>query len=286
MPLTLTLSNYTPNRLRRLCRRLLQGEPTYMLPGERLTIHDVHSNYLPAHRSVREHAHSFYEAHIVFNGEGALLFPRPLQVEVGTAFLLPPDTPHAWETKEQALQSFVIWFAREEPPGSHLQMRWANLPGLLWLLQVILLEVQASEPGWHDRVSALLSAILSRILAFTAETHEVTAITDDDSQLVAQIDRFLWDNLGRPLTVADVAAHAGMSERNLYRRFRELTGQTLVQRLLSLRIQRAQTLLEESDATLSEIGQQVGFPDPAYFCRVFKQHMRTTPHQYRLYMRP
>ena len=286
MPLSLTLSSYTPNLLRRLCRRLMQGEPGYVLPGEHITIHDVHSNYVPAHRSVQEHAHSFYEAQIIFTGEGSLFFPRALSVQQGTALLLPPEMPHAWVMQEKAVQSFVIWFSREEPPGAHLQMRWAILPGLLWLLQVILLEVQASEPGWHDRVSALLSAILSRVLAFTSETQEVIAITDDDSQLVTLIDNFLWDNLARPLTVTDVAAHVGMSERNLYRRFREMTGSTLIQRLLSLRIQRAQTLLEESDTTLTEIGQQVGFHDPAYFCRVFKQHTRTTPNQYRLYMRP
>lgn len=286
MPLTLTLSEYTPNRLRRLCRKLMQGEPTYLLPGERLIVHDVHTNLIPAERTVSEHMHSFYEAHIVFAGEAVVTTPRPLSVSAGTAFLLPPGTAHVWETREQAVRSFVIWFSREELPAARLQMRWAHLPGVLWLLQVILLEVQASEPGWPDRVSALLSAILSRVLAFTADTHEVIAVTEDDTQLVATIERFLWDNLARPLAVADMAAHVGMSERNLYRRFRELTGQTLVQRLLDLRIQRAQTLLEEGDATLAEVGSQVGIPDPAYFCRVFKQRTRMTPKQYRLYMRP
>jgi len=286
VPLTLTLSEYTPNRLRRLCRKLMQGEPQYMLLGERLTVHDVHSNLIPAERTVSEHMHSFYEAHIVFAGEAVVATPRPLPVSAGTALLLPPGTPHAWETRDQAVQSFVIWFSRDETPASHLQMRWAHLPGLLWVLQVILFEVQASEPGWPDRVSALLSAILSRILAFTTDTHEVIAITEDDTQLVTLIERYLWDNLARPLSVADVAAHVGMSERNLYRRFRELTGQTLVQRLLNLRIQRAQTLLEEGDAALAEIGTRVGMPGPAYFCRVFKGRMRMTPQQYRLYMRP
>jgi len=53
---------------------------------------------------------------------------------------------------------------------------------------------------------------------------------------VTTIDRFQWDNLDRPPAVADMAAHIGMSERNLYRRFHELTGQTLVQRQLDLRI--------------------------------------------------
>lgn len=286
MSFTISLPSYTPNRLRRLCRKLMPGEPKYVLPGERLIIHDVHSNLIPAERSVSEHMHSFYEAHIVFAGEAVVSTPRPLLVSAGTAFLLPPGTPHEWETREEAVQSFVIWFSREEPPAAHPQMRWAHLPGLLWVLQVILFEAQAREPGWPDRVSALLSAILSRILAFTADTREVVAVTEDDTQLVTLIERYLWDNLSRSLAVADVAAHVGMSERNLYRRFRELTGQTLVQRLLDLRIQRAQTLLEEGDAALAEIGRQVGIPDPAYFCRIFKQRTRMTPRQYRLYMRP
>jgi len=286
VPPTLTLSEYTPNRLRRLCRKLMQGEPAYVLPGERLTVLDVHSNMIPAERAVSEHTHSFYEAHIVFAGEAVVGTPRPLTVSAGTALLLPPGTPHAWETREEAVQSFVIWFSREESPASRVQLCWAHLPGLLWLLQVILLEVQASEPGWPDRVSALLSAILSRILAFTTETREVIAVTEDDTQLVALVERYLWDSLARPLAVADVAAHVGMSERTLYRRFRELTGQTLVQRLLDLRIQRAQTLLEEGDAALAEIGTHVGMPDPAYFCRVFKGRTSMTPLQYRLYMRP
>ncbi len=285
MPLEPALASYTPNRLRRLCRRLMQTTPAYLLPDERLTIQDVHSNLLPAGRSIAGHTHSFYEAHIVFSGEAVVSAPRPLQVNTGSALLLSPQTSHSWETREQPMQSFVIWFHREVTPAE-APLRWAYLPGLLWVLQLILLEVQGGEAGWHDRGSALLSSALSRILAFSANTRPVIAVTEDDMQLVPLIDHFLWDNLGRSLTVAAVAAHVGMSERNLYRRFHALTGQTIMQRLLALRIQRAQTLLEESDASLADIGLRVGISDPAYFCRCFKQRTGTTPHQYRLYMRP
>jgi len=258
--------------------------PAISIAGDALALLDVHTNWIAPGRAIAEHAHSFSEAHIVLDGRATLATPEVRQVGTGAILLLGPNTPHAWETADDALLSFVLWFNLEGAAPA-VPLRWAMSNHLLWVVRWLLAEVQEGAPGWHERVQAFLTVLLSRVLTLTRGADGPTPDAEADRHLEALVHHFLWDNLHRPLTVAEVAAHVGMSERNLYRKFRALTGETLMRRLLRLRIQRAQTLLEESDAPLPDIGQQVGIPDPAYFCRCFKRHTGSTPHRYRVYMR-
>ncbi|HEY3417578.1 MAG TPA: AraC family transcriptional regulator [Armatimonadota bacterium] len=276
---------FGPNRLRRLCRRLMLTKPAISLPGERLVLHDLHTNWIPRGRTIPEHSHSFYEAHIVLSGQSTLTAPQRRVITTAQILLIEPQTPHGWETPDDAVTSFVLWFNLERSFPDRSPLRWGNAPTLLWVVHLLLAEVQENLTGWNDRAAAYLSVLFSRILAFSRNPEFHMEEMEPNTQLEANIHRFLWDNLERPLTVAEVAAHVGMSERTLHRKYHELTGQTVIQRLHKLRIQRAQTLLEESEASLADIGQQVGIPDPAYFCRCFKQQTGMAPHQYRKYMR-
>lgn len=274
---------FSQNRLRRLCRKVMSTVPAISIAGDALAVRDVHTNWIAAGRSIAEHAHSFYEAHIVLDGRAVLATPERRQVTTGTILLLSPHTPHAWETGDEALLSFVLWFNLERVQPD-LPLRWALSNHLLWVVRWLLAEVQEGAPGWHERVQAFLTVLLSRMLTLTRGADGPTPDAEADSHLEALIHGFLWDNLHRPLTVAEVAAHVGMSERNFYRKFHAMTGHTLMQRLQHLRIQRAQTLLEESDAPLKDIAQQVGFADDAYFCRCFKRYTGNSPHRYRMTM--
>src|SRR5215212_9665655 len=66
-------------------------------------------------------------------------------------------------------------------------------------------------------------------------------------------------NLGPPLTVADMARYARMSERTFARRFRELTGTTPLRWVLKQRILAAQRRLESSEDPVERIAQDCGF---------------------------
>ncbi|MBA8824704.1 transcriptional regulator GlxA family with amidase domain [Saccharopolyspora lacisalsi] len=91
----------------------------------------------------------------------------------------------------------------------------------------------------------------------------------------------LQDDLGRDLTLADIAAHAGTSTRTLIRRFREQTGTTPLQRLHHARIRRAQHLLEATRHSVERIGTQGGFGSPTAFRDRFKKATDVSPHTYR-----
>ena len=92
---------------------------------------------------------------------------------------------------------------------------------------------------------------------------------------------WLQDNLGRDLTLADIAARAGTSTRTLIRRFREQTGTTPLQWLHRARIRQAQHLLETTPHSVERIGAQVGFGSPTAFRDRFKRTTGVSPHTYR-----
>jgi transcriptional regulator GlxA family with amidase domain len=92
---------------------------------------------------------------------------------------------------------------------------------------------------------------------------------------------WLRANLGRELTLADIAAQAGTSTRTLIRRFREQTGTTPLQWLHRARIRQAQHLLETTGHSVERIGSQVGFGSPTAFRDRFKRTTGVSPQAYR-----
>lgn len=102
---------------------------------------------------------------------------------------------------------------------------------------------------------------------------------------VAATTRWMEANLRHPLTLDDIAAHAGLGVRNLTRRFRTETGLTPLQYLLRTRIQRAQWLLERTEDPVERIATQTGLGTPANLRRHFQRLTGTTPSTYRTVFR-
>jgi AraC-like DNA-binding protein len=64
--------------------------------------------------------------------------------------------------------------------------------------------------------------------------------------------------------------------------FRKATGQTPIEYLVRLRIQKAMELLRTTDRTITEIAMDVGFNDSNYFARQFRRLTDRSPRAFRL----
>jgi transcriptional regulator GlxA family with amidase domain len=93
--------------------------------------------------------------------------------------------------------------------------------------------------------------------------------------------RWAGERLGEPLDVATMAHHAAVSPRTFARRFREETGTTPLQWLLSRRVIEARRLLEETDLPVDAIAWRAGFGTPASLRDHFRRATETTPIAYR-----
>jgi AraC family transcriptional activator FtrA len=87
--------------------------------------------------------------------------------------------------------------------------------------------------------------------------------------------------LESPLSVDDLAAHLNVSTRTLARRFAGRLGTSPGAWLLSQRVTRARTLLEETDLPVDTIAIRVGLSSAVNLRRRFRDQVGTTPGAYR-----
>jgi AraC-like DNA-binding protein len=71
-----------------------------------------------------------------------------------------------------------------------------------------------------------------------------------------------------------------MSRSSLYNKLLELTGQTPVEFIRSVKLEKAAILLEKSDMNVAEIAYSVGFSTPNYFAKSFKAKYNMLPSEY------
>ncbi|MEV5580599.1 helix-turn-helix domain-containing protein [Streptomyces parvus] len=88
-------------------------------------------------------------------------------------------------------------------------------------------------------------------------------------------------NIGRRLTVVDLAAYAHVSDRHLTRIFKAELGMTPHAYIESVRVEKARNELESSDATLERIATVCGFGTVDTLVRAFRRRLNATPTEYR-----
>ncbi|MBP1994134.1 AraC family transcriptional regulator [Paenibacillus eucommiae] len=100
--------------------------------------------------------------------------------------------------------------------------------------------------------------------------------------LVDQAVYYIEENYNYPITLHSVAEKFNYSISYLGKQFKRKTGKSLIDYVIQIRIQKAQSMLLTIDATLQEIAVRVGYEDVSYFVRLFKKYNGTTPSQFKI----
>ena len=89
------------------------------------------------------------------------------------------------------------------------------------------------------------------------------------------------ENCHRKITLQETATLCNMSKAHFSRKFKHENGYTFQEFLITQRLERAKRLLENSNASIIEIAQAVGFSDHSNFTRAFQKNYCITPTRYR-----
>lgn len=99
-------------------------------------------------------------------------------------------------------------------------------------------------------------------------------------QQIRRVMDFVQEHLNQDLSLELLAQQTGFSPYYFARLFRRTTGESPHQFVLRQRLEHAQRLLEERNASLAHIAIESGFADQSHFTQVFKQHFGLTPRMY------
>ncbi|MET9674658.1 AraC family transcriptional regulator [Streptomyces sp. NPDC006482] len=91
----------------------------------------------------------------------------------------------------------------------------------------------------------------------------------------------LLDAADGPVRIGDIAQELAVSRDTLITAVHRITGSPPSVYLTRRRIDRAKALLTDTDRPIALIGRGVGYPDPAYFTRVFTRHVGVAPSVFR-----
>lgn len=146
-----------------------------------------------------------------------------------------------------------------------------------------------------DLALALVEADLGRSVALEVARHLVVflkrpggqaqfsntlALQQDDSRF-GELHSWVAEHLTHDLSVATLAARAGMSERSFVRHYRSGTGQTPARAIEALRLEAARRLLAETTVAVKRVASQCGFGSEETLRRAFVRGLGVTPVEYR-----
>lgn len=105
---------------------------------------------------------------------------------------------------------------------------------------------------------------------------------EQDSLFVKRLDSIVYSRLGeQDLSVDKVAGLLHLGRTIFYKKVRGTTGYTPNEYIRVIRLRKAAELLKEGEKNVSEVAYAVGFDNPYYFSKCFKEQFGMPPSQYR-----
>lgn len=268
----------------------------------------------PTQSGYTPHFHDYSQIWYVTRGSCEhVVEGQQYEMFVGDAFLLPPKVTHTTLLREGASIigcefymeellsrqtdsydrfreitqniSFTMLFQRElycaQPKFtfSHKGQRAVEK-----LMHSMLEEYTGEEEFYEDYLHL---QILELLLIFAREykqfpSYEVSEkIYDKYRSMVETAIQYIDGHYEDPLTLDEICRISMVSKTYFCYLFKMLTGQTFVEYLTNLRISKAMELLRNTDRSVIDIAQSVGFRDSTHFSRTFKHLKGISPRQYR-----
>ena len=136
-----------------------------------------------------------------------------------------------------------------------------------------------------ELMSSLVDSKYIQNLTLHHEPGEDLPLEDSNHQiksnLITSVVDFITSNYAENITLSDAAKYAYVNPSHLSREFNKSMNCNFRSYLNNIRIEKAKELLANTDLSLADIGNQVGFTDQSYFNKIFRKHEDLTPGQYR-----
>ena len=105
--------------------------------------------------------------------------------------------------------------------------------------------------------------------------------TYDKTTIAQTITKYFQENYMKKISVDDIARSTYLSTTYITKIYKEVTGDTPINYLINLRLEKARDILEEGHFSIQAVAKKVGYDDPYYFSKLFKKKFGCSPSSYK-----
>lgn len=254
------------------------------------------------------HQHvDFSELVIVLNGNAThVVHTEEYFIKKGNAFVINGFTPHAYRDPHD-FKICNIMFRPEMLASIGPDLKKSNGFQALFVLEPYYRNIQ-SYPGklalpipsleyvesliavmieeYHGQLQGYQTMLLSRfteLVVYLSRHYDTQEKGMEGNHLMhlANAISYMEDHYLEPLTLEEIAGKSNISVRHLNRIFRSYYQMTPIAYMLTLRLERACSLLKHSSLPITQISYECGFNDSNYFTRQFRKAYGVSPKVYR-----
>lgn len=147
------------------------------------------------------------------------------------------------------------------------------------LFRTMINELQMCKENYAEILEMYLRQIFIML-----QRYFLNSLKTNNTHVVEEIDKatlYFNEHYSEDISIDDYAQNNHVSVSWFIRNFKQCTGSTPMQYILSKRIYNAEILLRDSSYNVTEIAQIVGYDNPLYFSRIFKKLKGLSPSEYR-----
>lgn len=251
---------------------------------------------IPRHEHVENFVHvvlrgsSKYE--VVTRGKSMRFSASP-----GTTFILPQGTVDElrWEAPIHRVAvaihpSLLVSALEQTGHQSSIELieRWDLMDHhVMAVLLAMTTDLQEGSPAGRLYGDSLANALAVYLVTrYSARSHEPAIYRGGLSgYCLKRVLEHIGDNLAEDLSLADLAAVAGMSQHHFAEMFRHSTGRPPHRYVLLQRIDRAKQYLRDPKHTVIDAGLEAGFGNASHFARTFRRFVGMSPSSFKSEMR-
>lgn len=251
------------------------------------------------------HCHDFIEIVIILKGKGHFIInDEKILVSEGNVLILNPGTyhrsiPDSPHTLTECYLAFTdVDFVNAPPnffPFFHGQKMLGKLPErvkkeIFQLCCSIDRESQSRNPGRYFMLKAYLIQVICLLLRFDrqeeiADQHCLAGYefkSPNKKYVVQQIMKYMENHYKEKISLDQIAENMYLSPFYISKLFKSETGDTPINYLISLRMEKAKELLDQnSTLSIQEAAAAVGYEDAYHFSKLFKKYYGLSPLYYK-----
>ena len=235
------------------------------------------------------HTHNHMELFYILGGKGQFLIQDQLYpVNANNLVLINPNVTHTEVSlNAQPLEYIVLGIEGIELATSENSNGQFNILDhfesveISGCLRNILREMEQKNTGYEDVCQAYMEILIIRLMRNTALAVPAEPQHVSGNRQCAAVRRYIDHHFKEPLTLELLAEEAHMNKYYLSHAFKREYNISPINYMISRRIEESKYLLAETDLSMSQIAQLLGFSSLSYFSQVFRRTQSVSPMEYR-----